>query len=74
MEEASQNAFLSGLLDRQTHISVYLINGIRLRGKIVSFDSTVLCLKSATTQLVYKHAISTVTIDQPERNSSFRNP
>ncbi len=64
MEEKSENKFLGGLLDRQVHVSIYLMNGIRLRGKVVSFDDSVLCLKSATTQLVYKHAISTVAIDQ----------
>ncbi|MDA8387446.1 MAG: RNA chaperone Hfq, partial [Nitrospiraceae bacterium] len=41
-------------------VVVYLTNGIRLRGIIKGFDNFVVMLKGTTTQLIYKHAISTI--------------
>ena len=56
-----QDDFLGSLCREQTQVSMFLVNGIRLTGKIESFDTYVVMLKNgATTQLVYKHAISTV--------------
>ena len=49
--------------DRNTtdvHNSKFLINGIKLQGQIDSFDQYVVLLKNSVTQMVYKHAISTV--------------
>ncbi|MGH8549513.1 MAG: RNA chaperone Hfq, partial [Methylococcales bacterium] len=47
---------------RKEHIpvSIYLINGIKLQGKIDSFDQYVVMLKNSISQMVYKHAISTI--------------
>jgi host factor-I protein len=46
-------------------VSVYLVNGIKLQGQIESFDQFVILLKNSVSQMVYKHAISTVV---PARN------
>ena len=47
---------------RKEHVqvSIYLVNGIKLQGQIESFDQYVVLLKNTVTQMVYKHAISTV--------------
>ena len=46
-------------------VSIYLVNGIKLQGQIDSFDQFVVLLKNSVSQMVYKHAISTVV---PARN------
>ncbi len=46
-------------------MSIYLVNGIKLQGQIDSFDQFVVLLKNSVSQMVYKHAISTVV---PARN------
>lgn len=55
-----QDAFLKQLHKEQVAISIFLVNGIKLHGVIENFDQSVIMLKSALTQMVYKHAISTV--------------
>ena len=46
-------------------MSIYLVNGIKLQGQIDSFDQFVVLLKNSVSQMVYKHAISTIV---PARN------
>jgi host factor-I protein len=46
-------------------VSIYLVNGIKLQGQIDSFDQFVVLLRNSVSQMVYKHAISTVV---PARN------
>ena len=41
-------------------VNIYLINGIKLQGQVESFDQYVVLLRNTVTQMVYKHAISTV--------------
>ena len=60
-----QDPFLSALRKEQVQVSVYLVNGIKLQGHIESFDQYVVLLKNAITQMVYKHAISTVVPARP---------
>lgn len=55
-----QDPFLNVLRQEQVQVSVYLVNGIKLQGQIESFDQYVVLLKNAVTQMVYKHAISTI--------------
>ena len=45
-----------------------LVNGIKLQGQIESFDQYVVLLRNTVTQMVYKHAISTIV---PGRAVSF---
>jgi host factor-I protein len=60
-----QDPFLNVLRQEQVQVSVYLVNGIKLQGHIESFDQYVVLLKNAVTQMVYKHAISTVVPARP---------
>jgi len=55
-----QDPFLNALRTEHIPVSIYLVNGIKLQGQIDSFDQYVILLKNTVTQMVYKHAISTV--------------
>ncbi len=55
-----QDPFLNALRKEHIPVAIYLVNGIKLKGHIDSFDQYVVLLKSSVTQMVYKHAISTV--------------
>lgn len=55
-----QDPFLNMLRKERIPVSIYLVNGIKLQGHIDSFDQYVVLLKNNVTQMVYKHAISTV--------------
>ena len=63
-----QDAFLNALRREHVPVSFYLVNGIKLQGQIESFDQYVVLLRNTVTQMVYKHAISTVV---PTRAVSF---
>lgn len=60
-----QDPFLNALRREKVPVSIYLVNGIKLQGTIESFDQFVVLLKNSISQMVYKHAISTVV---PARN------
>ncbi|EKE81548.1 RNA chaperone Hfq [Idiomarina xiamenensis] len=55
-----QDPFLNALRRERVPVSIYLVNGIKLQGQIESFDQFVILLKNTVSQMVYKHAISTV--------------
>ena len=55
-----QDPFLSELVKEKVPVSIFLVNGIKLHGVVDSFDQHVVMLKNSLTQMVYKHAISTV--------------
>ncbi len=55
-----QDTFLNALRKEHTPVSIFLVNGIKLQGKIDSFDQYVIMLKNTVSQMVYKHAISTI--------------
>jgi host factor-I protein len=48
-------------------VSIYLVNGIKLQGQVESFDQFVVLLKNTVSQMVYKHAISTIVPARPVR-------
>ena len=60
-----QDPFLNLLRKEHVPVSIYLVNGIKLQGHIESFDQYVVLLKNTVTQMVYKHAISTVVPSRP---------
>jgi host factor-I protein len=62
-----QDPFLNTLRKEKIPVSIYLVNGIKLQGLVESFDQFVVLLKNTVSQMVYKHAISTVV---PARNVS----
>jgi host factor-I protein len=55
-----QDPFLNQLRKEHIPVSIYLVNGIKLQGIVESFDQYVVLLRNTVTQMVYKHAISTV--------------
>ncbi|MCI0749949.1 MAG: RNA chaperone Hfq [Nevskiales bacterium] len=55
-----QEPFLNVLRKERIPVSIYLVNGIKLQGQIESFDQFVVLLRNTVSQMVYKHAISTV--------------
>ena len=63
--QSLQDPFLNALRRERIPVSIYLVNGIKLQGTVESFDQFVVLLKNTVSQMVYKHAISTVV---PARN------
>lgn len=60
-----QEPFLNALRKENVPVSIFLVNGIKLQGQIESFDQFVVLLKNNVSQLVYKHAISTIVPSKP---------
>ncbi len=65
-----QDPYLNTLRKERVPVSIYLVNGIKLQGQIESFDQFVVLLRNSVSQMVYKHAISTVV---PSRNIRLSN-
>ncbi|MHB8115907.1 MAG: RNA chaperone Hfq [Acidithiobacillus ferrivorans] len=55
-----QDPFLNLLRKEHVPVAVYLVNGIKLQGFVESFDQFVVLLRNNVSQMIYKHAISTV--------------
>ena len=70
MEKQAQNiqeAFLNNARKDKTYLTIYLMSGVKLSGKIKSFDKYSLVLETSNQeQLIFKHAISTVVITRPQ--------
>ncbi len=64
-----QDLYLNFLRKEKIPVSIFLMNGTRLKGTIKGFDNFVVLLKQSTQQLVYKHAISTIS---PEREVNMK--
>ncbi len=60
-----QEPFLNALRKERIPVAIYLVNGIKLQGHVESFDQFVVLLGSTVSQLVYKHAISTIVPARP---------
>lgn len=60
-----QDPFLNVLRKERIPVSIYLVNGIKLQGQVESFDQFVVLLKNTVSQMIYKHAISTVVPSRP---------
>ncbi len=79
--QSLQDPFLNTLRKERVPVSIFLVNGIKLQGQIESFDQFVVLLKNTVSQMVYKHAISTVVparnvrlpTNQPEDSSEAGN-
>ncbi|WP_144393915.1 RNA chaperone Hfq [Pleionea sediminis] len=63
--QSLQDPFLNALRRERIPVAIYLVNGIKLQGQVESFDQFVVLLKNTVSQMVYKHAISTIV---PTRN------
>ena len=55
-----QDPYLNALRKDRIPVSIYLVNGVKLQGRVDSFDQFVVMLRSTVSQMVYKHAISTI--------------
>lgn len=62
-----QDPYLNVLRKERIPVSIYLVNGIKLQGQVESFDQFVVLLKNTVSQMVYKHAISTIVPSRPVR-------
>lgn len=61
-----QDVFLNHIRKNKISVTVFLVNGVKLQGVVTWFDNfSVLLRRDAHSQLVYKHAISTVMPAQP---------
>jgi len=58
--QSLQEPYLNALRRERVPVSIYLVNGIKLQGQVESFDQFVVLLKNSVSQMIYKHAISTV--------------
>jgi len=81
MEKPAQNiqdAFLNNARKERSNITIYLLSGVKLSGRIRSFDKYSVVLESNNQeQLIFKHAISTVVMGRPahgERPSAAPAP
>ncbi len=63
--QALQDPYLNTLRKERVPVSIFLVNGIKLQGQIESFDQFVVLLKNSVSQMIYKHAISTVVPSRP---------
>lgn len=61
-----QDAFLNHIRKAKIPVTVFLVNGVKLQGVITSFDNfCILLRRDGQSQLVYKHAVSTIMPAQP---------
>jgi host factor-I protein len=67
-KETLQNVFLERLHKDATPVSIFLISGIKLHGVIDKYDQNVILLKNSITQMIFKHAVSTIV---PAKNVSL---
>jgi host factor-I protein len=67
--QSLQDPFLNSLRKEKIPVAIYLVNGIKLQGQVESFDQFVVLLKNNVSQMVYKHAISTIV---PARSVSMK--
>lgn len=69
--QSLQDPYLNALRKERVPVSIFLVNGIKLQGQIESFDNFVVLLRNSVSQMIYKHAISTVV---PARNVRIAPP
>ena len=67
-----QEPFLNALRRERVPVAIFLVNGIKLQGQIESFDQFVVVLRNAVSQMIYKHAISTI-VPQRQVRLDFGN-
>ncbi|MBC6980810.1 MULTISPECIES: RNA chaperone Hfq [unclassified Caulobacter] len=61
-----QDTFLNSVRKSKTPLTIFLVNGVKLQGVVTWFDNfCVLLRRDGQSQLVYKHAISTIMPSQP---------
>ena len=68
--QSLQEPFQNALRKERVPVSIYLVNGIKLQGQVESFDQFAVMLRNTVSQMVYKHAISTIVPARPVRWST----
>lgn len=64
--QSLQDLFLNTVRKQKISLTIFLVNGVKLTGVVTSFDNfCVLLRRDGHSQLVYKHAISTIMPSQP---------
>ncbi len=67
-----QDLFLNTTRKERIEINIFLMNGVPIKGKVLSFDNyTILMEVDKKQNLIYKHAVSTIV---PSRPISYREP
>ena len=78
MEKLAQNiqeAFLNNARKDKTFLTIYLMSGVKLSGRIKSFDKYSVVLETNNQeQLIFKHAISTVVVSKPFHAAAGAHP
>src|SRR5580700_10917631 len=78
MEKLAQNiqeAFLNNARKEKTFLTIYLMSGVKLSGRIKSFDKYSVVLETNNQeQLIFKHAISTVVVSKPFHATAGAHP
>lgn len=65
-EPSLQDSFLLRAKTERTSVTLFLVNGYQLRGRVTGFDPfTVVLMSDGRQQLIYKHAISTMIPERP---------
>ena len=71
VQQNIQEAFLNSARKEKTFLTIYLMSGVKLSGRIKSFDKYSVILEASNQeQLIFKHAISTVVVSRPVHMSS----
>lgn len=67
-----QDLFLNNARKERVPVTIYLMNGVQVKGYVKGFDSYIILLESETKQqnLIYKHAVSTIV---PGKNMNIQN-
>src|SRR3979411_2802794 len=70
-----QEAFLNNARKDKTFLTIYLMSGVKLSGRIKSFDKYSVVLEASNQeQLIFKHAISTVVVSRPTHSAPNAQP
>jgi len=70
-----QEAFLNNARKDKTFLTIYLMSGVKLSGRIKSFDKYSVILEASNQeQLIFKHAISTVVVSRPAHSGGPPQP
>ena len=70
IQQNIQEAFLNNARKDKTFLTIYLMSGVKLSGRIKSFDKYSVILEASNQeQLIFKHAISTVVISKSAHSS-----
>ena len=70
-----QDTFLNSVRKSRTPLTIFLVNGVKLQGVVSWFDNfCVLLRRDGQSQLVYKHAISTIMPAQPVQPALVLHP